>query len=294
MRYQNLTFNIHRLNMKKITSICLFLLAGAVHSQMLTQSVSQDLMEDNSAACVDFTLGIRDNTFYRAFPLSDFSISGDYLLTAVEFGVEQLTTNEPGGFPVTVSVYSTTGTFPANWPDSYNLVATQTIFLFDETLTMHTVPLSATIPAGSTIVAAVAVPLTDATFFQIGSNNEGQLAPGYITAEACGLLTPLNLASAGFPNMHMVMNIQGTEQLSIHLNENALFQIVPNPADGIVNFRLNDGIEITDATVSDMTGKSFKLNVSENSAEVSQLPPGIYLLKLRTNAGVFTGKLVKK
>ena len=280
--------------MKKTTLLFLLLLTTAANSQMLTQSVSQEIMADNSAACVDFTLGIRDNTFFRAFPLSDFSIVGDYLVTAVDFGVEQLTTGEAGGFPVTVSVYSTVEAFPANWPDGYSLLDTQTVFLTDETLTMHTVPVSATIPAGSTIVVSVAVPLTDATFFQIGSNDAGQLAPGFITAEACGLLTPFNLATAGFPNMHIVMNINGTEQLSVGSNQYPAFQIFPNPSDGNVYFRLPGGVSVSSAVVSDMAGKTVNLDCIANSADVSQLASGVYLLTIRSNDLVFSGKLVKK
>ena len=50
--------------MKKITLLTLLLLSYALQSQTLTHSASQTIITDNSGACVDFTLGIRDNTYY--------------------------------------------------------------------------------------------------------------------------------------------------------------------------------------------------------------------------------------
>src|SRR6185436_1773755 len=45
--------------------------------------------------------------------------------------------------------------------------------------------------------------------FFIGSNNLGQSGPSYISAASCGIANPTNLASIGFPNMHIVMNVLG-------------------------------------------------------------------------------------
>src|SRR4029079_14722911 len=49
----------------------------------------------------------------------------------------------------------------------------------------------------------------NAVFF-VGSNSMGQTAPGYLSSASCGIANPMNIATIGFPNMHIVFNVTGT------------------------------------------------------------------------------------
>ena len=46
-------------------------------------------------------------------------------------------------------------------------------------------------------------------YFSSDQISETQTGPSYISATECGLTTPTNLADIGYPNMHVVMNING-------------------------------------------------------------------------------------
>ncbi|MEZ5028890.1 MAG: hypothetical protein R2765_08920 [Ferruginibacter sp.] len=50
---------------------------------------------------------------------------------------------------------------------------------------------------------------TGKSFF-IGSNAAPQTGPSYLSAAACGVTSPTDVAAIGFPNMHIILNIGGT------------------------------------------------------------------------------------
>ena len=45
--------------------------------------------------------------------------------------------------------------------------------------------------------------------FTIGSNGQGQSAPGYLRAPVCDVAVATDLGAIGFPAMHMVMRVVG-------------------------------------------------------------------------------------
>ena len=84
----------------------------------------------------------------------------------------------------------------------------------DQALTLFTVPVAGTAPAGSVLVVEVFTPngQTTSNSFFIGSNAAGQTGPSYIAAADCTIPEPATTASIGFPNMHIVMNVTGDAQ----------------------------------------------------------------------------------
>ncbi|MFN8289756.1 MAG: HYR domain-containing protein [Chitinophagaceae bacterium] len=48
----------------------------------------------------------------------------------------------------------------------------------------------------------------NAAFF-LGSNNLGQSAPSYISAPACGITTPTDISDVGFPDDHIILDLNG-------------------------------------------------------------------------------------
>lgn len=176
----------------------------------LTESITQDIVGGNSIACQDSITGFTfENHYTRAFELTSFGIGGAFAVCEVEVAVE-IAISIDGSQPLTVALYSApSGSFPGG---TLTPLGTTTITLDDQDTTIVTVPVAGTAPAGSQLVVDVAS--SDGTVngaaFYIGSNSAGQTAPGYLTAPACGILTPTDLATLGAPNMDIVVNVHGT------------------------------------------------------------------------------------
>jgi hypothetical protein len=178
---------------------------GGCGTTTLTQSTSQSVVA-GSISC-NSAGSHTDNSYFRAFSLGAFPSGFD--VCALQFGVEQAI-GAGGTQPVTVNIYANTGTaFPGG---TRVLVGTANASVADQSLTVFEVPVTAAVPAGAELVAEVFTPngQTAGHSFFIGSNSGGQSGPGYIQAADCGVTAPTNLASVGFPNMHLVMNVLGT------------------------------------------------------------------------------------
>ncbi|MBU2938432.1 T9SS type A sorting domain-containing protein [Lacinutrix sp. C3R15] len=71
--------------------------------------------------------------------------------------------------------------------------------------------------------------------------------------------------------------------------------LYPNPANDIVNIKLDDGVSIESIELYDVSGKRMYLELSNsNTLNVSQLSDGLYLLNIHTLNGSITKKLIVK
>ena len=191
----------------------------------LTDSVSQDIITGNSISCSDPGSGFTyENHYTRTFDLPGLGIDGFVDLCEVQIAVEGAISID-GTQVVTVYLYSTApGTFPVG---VLTPIGTTVVDLPDQALTYVSVPITATVPSGSELVVDVASEdgVVTGSAFSIGSNNEGQTAPSYLTAPDCGIVTPTDLADVppGYPNMNIVINALGTEYLAaaspVHVDE---------------------------------------------------------------------------
>jgi hypothetical protein len=138
-----------------------------------------------------------------------FAGGGQYCINSVSFGVEFANTTQP----VTVRLY-TTSNFPTGFPGSLTQIGATTINVGSaQNGTVVTTPLIATVPAGtSQLIMELFTPngQTGGYRFFVGSNAALETGPSYFSAPACGLTTPTTTAAAGFPNMHLVFNVNGT------------------------------------------------------------------------------------
>jgi subtilisin family serine protease len=175
----------------------------------ITHSVSQEITALNSVSC-NSPAGNAENGFLRTFNLEDFDITTDFNVTSVSFGVESATATQP----ITVKLYTVEGDLV--YANMTEIGSTETTLEAQE-LTMVTVPVEGTAPAGSTLVVELDSPnLQDiGAFFFPGSNNLGQTAPTYLRSETCGVTEPTDTAEIGFPDMHLVMNVTGETGSSV-------------------------------------------------------------------------------
>lgn len=183
-------------------------IGGGCGATQLTQSTSQTIVALNSVSCNGSGLHT-DNSYFRAYDMSGFPNGFD--VCEIQVGIEQAV-SFGGTQPIVVNVYANTGgAFPAG---AQVLLGTAPVSVVDQSLTVLTVPLAASVPAGTTeMVVEVFTPNGQAAGngFFIGTNNLGQSGLSYILAPDCGVLTPTPTGDIGFPDMHIVLNAVGDE-----------------------------------------------------------------------------------
>lgn len=179
----------------------------------ITQSSSLTPTDFNGVTCTDSNFFHDANSWYRSFHLPDFGIEGEYFVCQVNLAIEF--TSSPGGVgqPMTVNLYTNSGCpFPAG---TLTPIGTATVTVADQALASLGVPVTGSAPPGSDLVVEIAIP--DGTGAQqeffLGGNAAAQTGPSYIYDPVCGDLTPVDLASIGFPDTHIIMEVVGTEDI---------------------------------------------------------------------------------
>jgi hypothetical protein len=179
----------------------------------ITHSSSQQITLGNSLSCNNGPPGYvhHDTSYWRAFNMANFAGSQQYSVTSVSFGIDTARSGSGSGQPVTVRLYAGSGgAFPGG---SGTLIATANVTVMDQTQTIFTVPLAASVPAGTfELVMEVFTPngvAADNSFF-IGSNTEPQTGPSYASAADCGNPEPTDIADLGQPGIHIVFNVHGS------------------------------------------------------------------------------------
>jgi hypothetical protein len=180
---------------------------------VITESTSQAIVDGNSVACNN-GVGTTENHYWRAFNMNTFTGGLDYNVTSVEFGIELATSGTGTGQPLTVNLYANHGSaFPGgDWQS--NLIATSgEINIPDQADTVFNVPLTVTAP-GSALELVMEVTTPDGTavgnLFFVGSNADPETAFSYLSAADCGVNDPTPTGDIGFPDMHIVFNVDGT------------------------------------------------------------------------------------
>lgn len=73
------------------------------------------------------------------------------------------------------------------------------------------------------------------------------------------------------------------------------FSADPNPTNGIVNVRTKTNVEVSQMEVTDINGRVVRtINGFANEVNISDLNAGVYFLKIYSNLGTGTSKIIKK
>ncbi len=188
----------------------------AAQAITLTETTNDTINYGGSIACGDNNTGsTRDNIWYRAFQLSDFSaITGGMHITGVSFLVQDALSS----LAVTVKIGSYTGTVGGT-----SLSTGQISSLAQATITppntsgmtgeMINVPLTADIPAGGKFVVQIVAPDLDGGASQkalyMGTTAANETHPGYWSSSTCSQSTPETM-SAAMASGHLVIDVVGT------------------------------------------------------------------------------------
>jgi len=103
------------------------------------------------------------------------------------------------------------------------------------------------------------------------------------------------IEDAGFPMTDMAFTLYGeTDVLSIPSYESNKVKLYPNPTTDFLNLSLETDMEILNITAVDLAGKTYPLNANNDKVDLSKLSTGTYVLKIQTNKGLKTQKIIKK
>ena len=166
----------------------------------ITQSTSQAIVDGNSVACNN-GFGTTENHYWRAFNMSDFTGGQEYDVTSVSFGIESAVSGTGTGQPLTVNLYVESG---APFPNGTRtkIATSGEINIPDQVDSIFTVPLIATVPAG-TLELVMEVTTPDGTavgnLFFIGSNPDPQTGMSYLSANDCGVPDPTPVGRSWLP-----------------------------------------------------------------------------------------------
>lgn len=170
--------------------------AQTIGTTALTHSLEQEILPRNSGYCARGS-----NRYLRVFNLSDFGISGTLGVTEIEVGIERA----PANRDLVVNLY-TLGEMLVY--DQMTLVVSATHTMDQTTLGIVSVPIEGDFAPDDVLVVEVVMPNGGIPTI-IGSNDQGQTAPTYTAAPACQVPEPVDAASIGDEDMHVVMNVIG-------------------------------------------------------------------------------------
>jgi hypothetical protein len=109
-----------------------------------------------------------------------------------------------------------------------------------------------------------------------------------------------NVSPANATGVHALAidNFTVSEVLATDSFVNNKFSVSPNPTTGLINVTNNDGITVNEITVTDLNGRVVKTtkfdNVANISINIADLSAGMYLMSIKSDAGIATKKIVKE
>ena len=181
----------------------------------LSQAGSTSIVVGNAVSCNDGDpfYDTAENSYYRAFKLSDYGVTGTFHSQHVDFAVE---TAAAGGSSqsVTVNLYTYTGSIGTTLDTTKMTKSGSSNVTVPDTSTGETLTatIAANAPASGTIVAEVFVPDGEAAEneFFIGSNTGSETASGYIRAPDCSSPTPTELSTLVSGQMTLILSVTGS------------------------------------------------------------------------------------
>nr|WP_297309092.1 choice-of-anchor J domain-containing protein [uncultured Flavobacterium sp.] len=72
------------------------------------------------------------------------------------------------------------------------------------------------------------------------------------------------------------------------------FTLYPNPVSNELNINAENGLELIEVSIFDLTGRKVKSFQNEKTLNVSDLASGTYIINIKTNEGTGTSKFIKK
>lgn len=283
-------------NMKK--NYILFLMIGlftwSINAQVtLTQSNDPVSVTAGGVACwSNTTLEYRTNSFFRAYNLADFSVTEDFEISSVEYGQGAA----DDGKLITCNIYTATSDDLATATLILVGSATHTSAAADD-LTLISVALTATIPSTATtvvfeVLAGDSGTNIGETFFP-GLNTGGENDDSYLLAADCGITAPSTATSIGFADNQYVMNVIGNVLSIEEFSLDNSISVYPNPTSNIINLDISNAVTVKSVELYNVIGKRVIKTNNATTLDLTNLESGIYMLKVTTDLGSITKKIIR-
>ena len=177
------------------------------HSQDMTIVPFTSIFCQSGGACTD-------NYWYRSFNLPSFGITDSFQITSVDIGIELAESPDGGPIPGLIDFFiDTTPGDPAPLADLIPLGSINAPVPNGADLTLLNFPGGPLVPAGSELVVSFITPdyleLAGFGALLIGANGLGETAPSYLAAPDCFAFEPVTIASLGYPDVHIIMAVNG-------------------------------------------------------------------------------------
>lgn len=131
-----------------------------------------------------------------------------------------------------------------------------------------------------------------------GTGEEGYSGDGDLARNA-KLSNPTGLAFNNEGDLFVVdrgnnriRKISGLTSNTEELELESSLLVYPNPSTDKITIELKNNLELKSATLFDIRGKQVKVQMINKTLNVSRLPRGIYVLRLKTSKGAFEQKVV--
>ena len=271
---------------------------GAAQITISHSKIPFDANFGASASCnVEGNAYSVENRASRSFFLNDYDIVNDFQIHKVSFSIQNVLNLPPDGFPVTVNIYTSQGAYPTG---QLTLIKSQEVIVNQSETHTIDIDFEALIPAGSEVVMEIhydGEPLGSALW--VGANGyNGDDAPSYIQADGCGVTTPTEVGEIeGIHFSKFLMSIEGEDIFlgTTEIINSSKIVVYPNPVQDSFSVKMDKSIKIVQTELYDLTGKKLKTFGNKTTdLNISELPKGLYLLKIKTlNGKSFNRKLIK-
>lgn len=262
-----------------------------VAAARISHSTSMSILSGHSIVCPDGNgTGTHESRYLRKFELPEFGMEDDLVVTGVTFGIEQLTHTSL----IEVNLYTLDGAFHVS---NLTEIGSAVEEVPDQFQTLVEIPVIGTVPAGATLVVEIRGP--DGSFlgesFAPGMNAAGETDPSYMVSEQCGIFNPTTMGELGFPDRHLVMEIESADcglssWANMELVSGSLFEgeselvAVEFDASGLGpgNFVSNLCIQSNDTSqpltmvpLSLAVTEAVEVDISPSSINFGDHPPGV-------------------
>jgi hypothetical protein len=161
--------------------------AAAPRQVVLSQNNSETVT-NGAVACVAGLLiqYMRENSYYRVFRLADHDVTGGLDVSRVDFSVFTASSGSfSGEQTIEVRLHTLAGSVLTT--AALTELASADVTIEDGGERSVSVPLTAAVPAGATLVAEVFVPdaLNTGNYLRIGANTAGERGPSYWRGPLC-------------------------------------------------------------------------------------------------------------
>ena len=281
--------------MKKFTLILCLIISSTVSSQEITlnHNIGTNIIDQ----IFNFSCTGGGVDWARVFVLEEFGVTGEYTITSGSFAIED--SNGAPGDGLTVNVYAIDEGFPDTFDESLLLGSSDLVDIpsfSSNTIFSFNFPTPIVIPADlDMILVEVSLPFQSQLVF-IGGTMDSFDFSWFKTPLSCVSTDDLYQTTfdANRPDLNYYITVTGDHILGTEDINRASISVTPNPVTDKLAIDIPPHIQWDEISIFDISGKIILESDSIQILNVSDLPSGMYFIKIRTTQGLLSHKFIKQ